>query len=114
MVTVISKNKFQQCFEFVMSFWPDDQLVQKFTAEKDIDNVTGAVDSSALFYDIYRDIADNMEFGDCRMVHIVNYGVFQMAKAVGDSTEEGLVSRDCIVADQVKALLNESVAWQVR
>ena len=55
-----------------------------------------------------------MEFGDCRMVHIVNYGVFQMAKAVGDSTEEGLVSRDCIVADQVKALLNESVAWQVR
>ena len=40
MVTVISKNKFQQCFEFVMSFWPDDQLVQTYTAEKDIDNVT--------------------------------------------------------------------------
>lgn len=113
MVTVIRKDQFQRCFEFIVSFWPEDKLVQTSTGETIVDITPDTVHSNALFYTIYRNILDNMEFDDRRMLRRLNYGVFQAAKSVGDDAEGGLVSRDCIAAQHVEALVNKSAAWRV-
>jgi hypothetical protein len=47
------------------------------------------------------------------MVHIVNYAVFQVGRAKSRSMEAEFITRDSIDIQQVKAVLNNSLAWEV-
>jgi hypothetical protein len=111
MVTVIREDQFQQCFELVISLWPADMKI-KSSAEEDLYD-PDSFGLSALYCDIYKRTLDFLEDMDCRMVHIVNYAVFQVGRAKSRSMEAEFITRDSIDIQQVKAVLNNSLAWEV-
>lgn len=108
-VHVIREDQFQQCFDLVMSLWPKDRSVQVDGGGKA--NAKASLQSSALYLDIYYEVLKHMEDMDCRLVHIVQYGVFQAVQSMSNST--GVVTRDCVDKARVRDVLNQSRAWRV-
>ena len=115
MVTIIQNDKFEQCFEMVMSLWPQECKVRV----NDIADTNEMVsrDSSSLYLDIYLDIYNevlhHMEDEDRQLLHRVQHGVFEVVSTLCHTTSVKSVSRDCIVKQEVREVLNQSPHWQV-
>ena len=105
----IREDQFEQCFDLVMSLWPKDRSIRVNGDGKA--NSKDSLQSSALYLDIYYEVLNHMEDMDCRLVHIVQYGVFQAVQSMINSS--GVVTRDCVDKERVRDVLNQSRAWRV-
>jgi hypothetical protein len=105
----IREDQFEQCFDLVMSLWPKDRSIRVNGDGKA--NSKDSLQSSALYLDIYYEVLNHMEDMDCRLVHIVQYGVFQAVQSMSNSS--GVVTRDCVDKERVRDVLNQSRAWRV-